>query len=55
MDNLTKSNKDTTTKNRRDFIKKAAYAAPVILTMAATPSFASTGSGGHPLVPGKRP
>ena len=29
---------------RREFIKKAGYAAPVVLTMAAKPSFASTGS-----------
>ena len=31
--------------NKRDFVKKAAYAAPVIMTMAAAPSFAGTGSG----------
>ena len=30
---------------RRDFIKKAAYSAPVILTLAARPSFAGQGSG----------
>ena len=30
---------------RRGFIKKAAYAAPAIITMAAVPSFASAGSG----------
>ena len=29
---------------RRDFIKKASYAAPVVVTMAAKPAFASTGS-----------
>ena len=31
--------------NRRDFLKKAAYVAPVILTMTAVPAFASSGSG----------
>ena len=31
--------------NRRDFMKKAAYTAPAIVTMAAVPSFASAGSG----------
>jgi len=31
--------------NKRDFVKKAAYTAPVIMTMAAAPSFAGTGSG----------
>ena len=30
---------------RRDFIKKAAYAAPVIATLSAKPSFAGSGSG----------
>ncbi len=30
--------------SRRDFLKKAAYTAPVILTMAAAPAFASNGS-----------
>lgn len=34
---------------RREVLKKAVYAAPVILTLAATPSFAGTGSPG----PGK--
>jgi len=31
--------------NKRNFVKKAAYTAPVIITMAAIPSFASAGSG----------
>ena len=35
-------------KNKRDFIKKAAYTAPAIITMAAIPSFASAGSGWQP-------
>ena len=35
-------------KNKRDFIKKAAYTAPAIITMAAIPSFASAGSGWVP-------
>lgn len=30
--------------SRRDFLKKAAYTAPVILTMTATPAFARNGS-----------
>ena len=32
---------------RREFIKKVGYAAPVVVTMAAKPAFASTGSGRH--------
>jgi hypothetical protein len=32
---------------RRDFLKKAAYAAPVILTLKAVPAFASNGSRGQ--------
>jgi len=42
--------------NRRDFLKKAAYVAPVVLTMTAVPAFASSGSappGNRP--PGNRP
>ena len=39
-------NKNTeTNQNRRDFIKKAAYIAPAVLTIAAVPAFASSGSG----------
>jgi hypothetical protein len=30
---------------RREFIKKAAYAAPVILSLKAMPAFAAAGSG----------
>ena len=30
--------------SRRDFLKKAAYTAPVILTMSAAPAFAKNGS-----------
>jgi hypothetical protein len=37
----TKDKADT----RRDFLKKAAYAAPVILTLKAVPAFANHGSG----------
>lgn len=33
------------TEARRDFIKKAAYVAPVVLTMTAMPALANTGSG----------
>jgi hypothetical protein len=32
--------------SRREFIRKAAYASPVLLTLPATPSFAQRGSGG---------
>jgi hypothetical protein len=30
--------------SRRGFVKKAAYVAPAILTLAATPAFAKSGS-----------
>lgn len=36
---------DTVNNDRRSFIKKAVYVAPVVITMAAIPSFASAGSG----------
>ena len=42
MDKSTKDNNIDQT--RRDFVKKAAYATPAIVTMAAIPSFASAGS-----------
>ncbi len=32
------------TEARRDFIKKAAYIAPAVMTMKAVPAFAVTGS-----------
>lgn len=31
-------------KSRRDFVKRGAYAAPAILTLAAAPEFAKAGS-----------
>jgi len=31
-------------KSRREFVRKAAYIPPAILTLAATPAFAKTGS-----------
>jgi len=34
--------------SRRDLLKKAAYATPVVLTLAATPAFAKKGSKGNP-------
>ena len=34
--------------DRREFIKKTAYAVPVILTLNAMPAFAAAGSGGSP-------
>ena len=33
---------------RREFIKKAAYVAPVILTLAAAPAYAKSGSDKQP-------
>lgn len=33
------------TENRRQFVKKAAYVAPAILTLKAAPAFAKSGSG----------
>ena len=33
--------------SRRDLLKKAAYATPVVLTLAATPAFAGKGSKGN--------
>jgi hypothetical protein len=33
------------TETRRDFLKKGAYAAPVILSLKSVPAFASSGSG----------
>ena len=31
-------------KSRREFVKKAAYVPPAVLTLAAAPAFAKTGS-----------
>jgi hypothetical protein len=31
-------------KSRREFVKKAAYVPPAVLTLAATPAFAKNGS-----------
>ena len=39
-------------KSRRDFLKKTAYTAPVILTLAAAPAFARNGSYCQPRVKG---
>jgi hypothetical protein len=33
--------------DRREFVKRAAYAAPAILTLKAMPAFAAAGSGRH--------
>ena len=33
------------TNSRRDFLKKGAYVAPLIVTLTAVPAFASSGSG----------
>lgn len=35
-------------KTRREFIKKVAYVAPAVVTLAAIPSFASAGSARYP-------
>ena len=37
--------------SRRDFVKKAMYVAPVVLTLAAAPAFAKTGSVKDPKPP----
>ena len=43
--------------SRRDFVKKAMYVAPVVLTLAAAPEFAKAGSvkGPKPPKPPKPP
>jgi len=52
--------------SRREFVKKAAYIPPVILTLVAAPSYAKTGShkesarpgpvrDSHPMFPPPRP
>jgi len=35
---------DDSSDTRREFVKKAAYVAPAILTLAAAPAFAKSGS-----------
>ena len=40
--------------SRREFVKKAAYVAPVIVTLAVAPSYAKAGSKVNPKPP-KRP
>ena len=37
--------KEVQMKNRREFLKKVAYVAPVIVTLKAVPAFAGSGSG----------
>jgi hypothetical protein len=47
------SEKETqTNESRRDFIKKATYTAPVVMTMAAMPSLAAAGSVNSGPIPG---
>ncbi|WP_157271861.1 hypothetical protein [Azohydromonas aeria] len=47
--------------SRREFVKRGAYVAPAVLTLAAAPEFAKAGSvkpgpgGGKPDKPGKGP
>jgi hypothetical protein len=38
-------NKEENDASRREFVKKAAYVAPVIVTLAVMPSYAKAGSG----------
>jgi hypothetical protein len=42
-----------TRQSRREFVKKAAYIPPVILSLAATPSYAKTGSRKDDTPPGR--
>jgi hypothetical protein len=43
---------DSVQSSRREFVRKAAYVAPAILTLAAAPAFAKAGSGrGPPFTP----
>jgi hypothetical protein len=37
--------KKSISKSRREVVKKAAYVVPAVLTLAAAPSFAQSGSG----------
>jgi hypothetical protein len=37
--------------SRRDFVKKAMYVAPVVLTLGVAPEFAKAGSTKHPKDP----
>jgi len=48
MNNINTSSEvsESPQKSRREFIRKAIYASPVLLTLPATPSFAQQGSGG---------
>jgi hypothetical protein len=41
--------------SRRDVVKKMAYAAPFVLSLAASPAFASSGSCGCPKKGSKSP
>ena len=41
-----KNNPPKNNPSRRGFIKKAAYVAPLVLTLKATPAYAARGSGG---------
>ena len=42
------------TESRRHFVKRAAYVAPVIVTLAAVPAFAKPGSEKKPKDPPKK-
>ena len=41
--------------SRRDVIKKMAYVAPIVLSLAATPAFARSGSGAPVPTPNPTP
>ena len=49
-----KLNNNSVDESKRNFVRKAAYIAPAIITMTAMPSFASAGSG-NPRNPGSKP
>lgn len=43
--NISSESSGSSQQSRREFIRKAIYASPVLLTLPAIPSFAQTGSG----------
>ena len=49
--NVRESEMSESTESRRNFVKKAAYVAPAILTLAAAPAFAKPGSEKKPKDP----
>ena len=51
---MTGNSEEKKTYPRRDFVKKTVYVAPLIVTLAVTPSHAKSGSGGDPRPRDKR-